>query len=105
MTLPAKKPFTAKERTVDMFLGTTFAQPQENRAPRIVDLGERVLRVPLELGVFGSVDYRPANHYRRPTSMVTLCGLPVKDIATGGELKDCQACRAEASKLRAVVGR
>lgn len=79
---------------------------QLNTAAPIVDMsGESVSRVALALGTYGTVGYTPSVHYRRPESAVTLCGLPIGDSADAGDLGVCQACRAEASRLKVKVGR
>lgn len=94
------KTLTAKERTISMFAGTTFGEEQRNRAPRIVDDGPTVSRIALTP--------LPAMHFRFSDSQRTLCGvniLAAKVLDGTADLGVCQSCRAEASRLRARVGR
>jgi hypothetical protein len=98
------KPLTAKERTLSMFAGGTYGEAQENRAPRIVEDGPRVMRIALSPRLVNA----PAVHLRHPAEQKTLCGLSVVNSTVENDavgLGHCQACRAEASRLRARVGR
>jgi hypothetical protein len=95
------KTLTAKQRTVSLFAGSTWGHEQANlNAP---DHGSwpRATRIALA--------YPPALHLRLSTEPKTLCGQAITLLSelsgpTDG-LGTCQHCRAEASRLRAVVGR
>lgn len=105
-----RRSLTAVERTVGMFRGSTYGEEQRNRAPKLVERsGVEVQRIALAHGVRGTVGFAPANHYRLGGVLSTLCGA---SFADGGSIEDsgadlgvCQACRAEASRLRATVTR
>jgi hypothetical protein len=95
------KTLTAKQRTVSLFAGSTWAEEQVDRCQSPIETGPDVWRVALT--------HPPTFHFRLAPSPRTLCGLAISiesefDGPSIG-LGTCQHCPAEASRLRAVVGR
>lgn len=101
---PQRKPKTAADRTVPMALGSLLEE-QTNFAQPLVQAECQVAVVGLSNGLIGRVSYAPANHYRFEGQTRTLCGLVIARFSKDSAKGTCQACRAEASRLRAVVRR
>jgi hypothetical protein len=94
-----KKPnSSAADRTCAIW--PEVLMPQENHAPKIVELDGPVVRV---IGLdFG--DGMPAYHYRLPGVWAALCGRKFKvDYEESKNMGTCQQCRIEASRQRATV--
>lgn len=103
------KPNDDAKRTLNMFEGTDHAKEQADLNPPRIDPGPEIRRIPLADGQLGTFSYKPAYHLRIGSSQQVLCGRTIftdganviKGDASG--IGSCQACRAEASRLRATI--